>query len=118
MATASELLIELGVNVGSKGGRQLTRCVELAADDPTLTDSIVKVLYPMVADASGTSAKATERIIIRELRLVTGYPNWGDRLASFESRHGCKGLLSGCEHQTLKPFIQKVAYILNKERPR
>lgn len=115
MSDAAKLLMELGVNVSSKGGRQLAHCTELAADDPTLTDSIVKVLYPMAADTFGVSDKAIERIMLREMRKATDTPNWRETLKKFESRHGCEGMFSSADRQTLKPFIQKVAYILNSE---
>lgn len=113
--TASELLIEIGVDVSTKGGRMLVYCVEQVAKRPELADSIVKLLYPMAADHFGVSENSVERNMRTATRRMERSPSWAERLHNFEASHKCVGLFSADDTQTLKRFIVRLSYILNEE---
>lgn len=113
--TASELLIEIGVDVSTKGGRTLVYCVEQVAQHPELADSIVKLLYPMAADHFGVSENSVERNMRTATHRMERSPSWAERLHNFEASHKCVGLFSADDTQTLKRFIVRLSYILNEE---
>lgn len=113
--TASELLIDIGIDVSTKGGRALVYCVEQVAQHPEFADSIVKLLYPMAGDHFGVSENAVERNMRTATRRMERTTNWADRLHDFEVAHKCMGLFSADDTQTLKRFIVRLSYILNEE---
>ena len=113
--TASELLIEIGVDVSTKGGRALSYCVEQVAQHPEYADSIVKILYPMAGDYLGTTDDGVERNMRTAIQRMERSPSWAERLHNFEAAHKCVGLFSADTAQTLKRFIVRLSYILNEE---
>lgn len=113
--TAAELLIEIGIDPSTRGGRSLVYCVEQVARHPELAGSIVKLLYPMAADHFGVSDKAVERNMRTAIHQMESSSSWADRLHNFEVAHKCIGLFSADDAQTLKRFIVRLSYILNEE---
>lgn len=54
-------LENLHIKLSSKGGRYLLQCILLIHQQPELIDSLISVVYPLVAEQNGTEWKNVER---------------------------------------------------------
>lgn len=60
-ALIRQLLMDCGVPDSMRGHRYLATAIDLAAEDPTIMDSVMGQLYPAVAQRHGTTANKVER---------------------------------------------------------
>lgn len=116
--TAAELLIEIGIDPSTRGGRSLAWCIEQVHKDPTTADSIVRTLYSDAAYHFDCPWGAVERNMRTQINRAESSSRWWELLDAFEKRHRCAGLFTSNEHQTVKKLICRMAYVLNQEGAR
>lgn len=68
--TITSIIRKIGIPIHTKGYRYLRYAVAMAANDPTLLDSITKRLYPEVALANNTTAARVERAIRNSITIA------------------------------------------------
>ncbi len=71
------ILNEIGISSNSKGYQYLKTAIVLTYNDPTLLDSVTKVLYPKVAEEFNTTWIRVERSMryVIEIAFFTGNIN-------------------------------------------
>ena len=116
--TAAELLIEIGIDPSTRGGRALVWCTQQVSADPTKGNDIVKGLYSEAAEHFGDDMKQEERNMRTQINRAESSIRWWELLDAFEKRHRCARLFTSNEHQTVKKLICRMAYVLNQEGAR
>ena len=88
MTRDEKFLLALGGSLSMKGFGYIIKAVELAREDPAITDAMVKRLYPEIAEHFGTTPTGAERCI--RIQLEDIYRRKENLPAEMKSKNGAR----------------------------